>query len=171
MYFAGNGAFQNFLVFAPMLNFIILDSNKNVTNCISTLIPSEKIKPFDTNLEPIISNLGHGRANVKFSNSVLVQKFCSSLYSNFILNLYIAYELNTWPHNSTNNFTLKYCLFPTVKLTINAGKSKFTYNGWGIAFDGKDYWSFDSDTARNNMIFGVDNNSSPYIDNPKSNLY
>ena len=129
MYFAGNGAFQNFLVFAPMLNFIILDSNKNVTNGISTLIPSEKIKPFDTNLEPIISNLGHGRANVKFSNSVLVQKFCSSLYSNFILNLYIAYELNTWPHNSTNNFTLKYCLFPTVKLTINAGKSKFTYNG------------------------------------------
>ena len=44
----------------------------------------------------------------------------------------------------------------TVKLTRNAEKSKFTYNGWGIAFDGKGFWSFDNDTARNVIIFGVD---------------
>ena len=29
----------------------------------------------------------------------------------------------------------------------------------GITFDGKRFWSFDNDTARNVMVFGVDNSS------------
>ena len=45
-------------------------------------------------------------------------------------------------YNPTNNFELKTCLFGT-----------FTYNGWGIAFDGKGYWSFDDDTDGNIGIF------------------
>ena len=36
----------------------------------------------------------------------------------------MVYELNTWPRNPTNNFTLKNCLFGTVKLTKNTGESK-----------------------------------------------
>ena len=58
-----------------------------------------------------MSNLANGRVILKFNKSVLVQKSLSSLYSNFILNSYIVYELNTWPRNPTNNFTLKNCLF------------------------------------------------------------
>ena len=54
---------------------------------------------------------------------------CVPLYSNFILNLYIVYELNTCPLNPVNNFTLKYCLFGTVKLVRNVDKSKLIYNG------------------------------------------
>ena len=92
------------------------------------------------------------------------------MYSNFILNLYIVSELNTWPLNPTNNFTLESCLFGTVELTRNVGKSKFTYNDGGIAFDGKGYWSFVNDTARNVVIFGVDNKSSSHIDNLKNNF-
>ena len=64
---------------------------------------SESIKPFDTNLEPTMSNLGNNKVILKFNNSVLVQKSFSSMYSNFILNLYILCELNTWPYNPTNN--------------------------------------------------------------------
>ena len=52
------------------------------------------------------------------------------------------YELNTWPRNPTNNFTLKNCLFGIVKLVRNTMKSKFTYNERGIAFDGEGSWSF-----------------------------
>ena len=52
------------------------------------------MKPFDTNLEPIMSNLATSRVILKFSNSVLVQLNLSSLYSDFPLNLYVAYELN-----------------------------------------------------------------------------
>ena len=79
-------------------------------------ISSEKIKPFDTNLEPAMSNLANGGVILKFSNSVLVQKLFSSLHSNFILNLYIAFELIDWPSNLTNNFPLKNYLFGTAKL-------------------------------------------------------
>ena len=137
MYFTGNDDYQNFLVFAPMLSYLVLDSNTKVPDWISTGISSEKIKPFDTGLEPTMSNLANGRVNLKFNNSVLVQKSVSSLYSNFILNLYIVYELTTWPRILPDNFTLKNCLFGTVKLIGNAVKNKFIYNGRGIAFDGK----------------------------------
>ena len=113
-----------------------------------------------------MSSLANGRVILKFSNSVLVQKTFSSLYSNFILNLHTVYELNTWPRNPDNNFTLKIILFGTVKLTRNADKSKFTYNDWGIAFDRKGFWSFDNDTVKNVVIFGVNNSSSSHIDNP-----
>ena len=129
-----------------------------------TEISSEKNIPSETNLEPAMSNLVNGKIILKFNNSVLVQNICSSLYSNFNLNLYICYELNTWPSSPTNNITLRNCLFGTVKLTRNAGKNKFTYNGRGIAFDGKGFWSFDNGSARNVVIFGVD-----HID-PKNNF-
>ena len=96
MYFTGNDGYQNFLDFAPMLSSLILNSNKKVTNWISTRTLSEQIKLFDTNLEPTISNLANARVTLKFTKSALVQKECFfSLYSNFILNLYIAYDLNT----------------------------------------------------------------------------
>ena len=75
-----------------------------------------------------MANLANCRVILKFTNSVLIQKLFSSLYSNFILNLYIVYELNNWPLHPTDNFTLKNCLFDTVNLTKNADKSKFSYN-------------------------------------------
>ena len=64
-----------------------------------------------------------------------MQKSSSLLYSNIILNLYIAYELNNLLRDPTSNFPLNNCLFDTVKLVRNAIKCKFTYNGSTIAFD------------------------------------
>ena len=52
----------------------------------------------------------------------------------------------------------------------NADKSIFTYNDQGIAFDRKGFWSFDNGMARNIVIFGVDNSSSPHTDNPKKKI-
>ena len=96
-----------------------------------------------------MSNLANGRVILNFNNSVLVQKRFSSVYSNFILNLFLLSELNNWPRNPTNNFLLKNCLFGTVNLVRNTIKRKFTYNGQGTAFDGEGSWSFDNDIARN----------------------
>ena len=132
MYYTGNDGCQNVLVFAPMLSFLILDSNKKVTNWILTGISSQKIKPFDTNLEPTMPNLANGRIKLKFNNSVLVQKVFLHCIVTLFLNLYIVYELNTWPGNSTSNFPLKNYLFGTVKLVRNAIKGKFTYKGRAI---------------------------------------
>ena len=170
MYFTDDDGYQNFLAFPPMLISLKLDSNRNVTDWISTGIWSEKIKPFDTGLEPTMSNLTNGRVDLTFNNSVLVQKSVSLLYSNFILNLYIVYELNTRPCILRNNFTLKNYLFGTVKLVTDAIKSKCTYNRQGIASDGEGSWSFGNDFARNALIFGVDNSSSSHADNRKNNF-
>ena len=57
-----------------------------------------------------------------------------------------------------------------MKLVRNAVKSKLTYNVQGIAFDGEGSWIFDNGYARNVIMFGVDNSSSPHIDNPKTNF-
>ena len=77
------------------------------------------------------------------------------MYSNFNLNSYKVYKLNTWSSILANNLILKKCLLGTVKLVRNAIKNKFTYNGQGIAFDGKGSWSFGGEFARNVVIFGV----------------
>ena len=125
MFITGNDGYQNFLVFAPMFSSIILAINEKVINWISTGISSENIKQFDNNLEPTMSNLANGRVIFKYNNPVLVQKSSSSLYSNFILNLYIAYESRNWPRDPTNKFPLKNCLFGIVNLVRNALKSIF----------------------------------------------
>ena len=43
-------------------------------------------------------------------------------------------------------------------------------SGYGIAFDGEDWWSFGNSTARNVIIFAVANSSSSYADNLKNNF-
>ena len=44
------------------------------------------------------------------------------------------------------------------------------YSGSGITFDSADSWSFDNDSARNVIIFSVDNSSSSHADNRKNNF-
>ena len=105
MYFTGDDGYQNFLVFVPMLSSLTLDNNKRVTNWILTGVSPEKIKPFATNPEPTMPNLVNGRVILKFSDSVLVKENCFSLYSSFILNLFIVYELNDWYCYPSISFT------------------------------------------------------------------
>ena len=44
------------------------------------------------------------------------------------------------------------------------------YSDYRITFNSTDLWSFDNDTARNVIIFGVDNSSSSHADNRKNNF-
>ena len=52
----------------------------------------------------------------------------------------------------------------------NSDKEKYLYRGYGITFDSAGSWSFNSNTARNVIIFGVDNSSSSHADNHKNNF-
>ena len=61
-------------------------------------------------------------------------------------------------------------MFGTVKLTRNGEKSRYTYNGWWIAFDREGFWSFDNDSAKKIVIFGVDTSSLSHTDNQKNNF-
>ena len=77
MYFTGDDVYQIFLGLAPILSSLMLDSNRKVTNWIWTRILSEKVKPFDTDLEPRISNLANGRGNLKSGSSFLLHNIFS----------------------------------------------------------------------------------------------
>ena len=61
-------------------------------------------------------------------------------------------------------------MFGTATIVKNSVKEKWVYSGYGIAFGERGWWSFDNDTARNVIIFGVDNSSSYHSDNPKNNF-
>ena len=68
MHFTGDDGYEFFLVFAPMLNLLTLDNNKNVTNWISTGVSTEKFKLFDTNFAPTLTNLANGRVRLTLSD-------------------------------------------------------------------------------------------------------
>ena len=55
-----------------------------------------------------------------------------------------------------------------IKLVRNTIKSKFTYNGRKIAFDGEGSWSFGNDFDKNVVIFGFDNTLSSHTENRKN---
>ena len=73
--------------------------------------------------------------------------------------------LKNWSRNPTNTLILNNSLFCTVKLVRNTIKRKFTYNGQGITFDGKDSWSFYNDYPRKIAIFFFYINLSVHTDN------
>ena len=54
MCFTEEDSYQNFIVFVPVFSFLILDSNRKVTDWMSTGILLEKIRKFDTGLECLI---------------------------------------------------------------------------------------------------------------------
>ena len=72
-----------------MLSLLKWDNNNKVNNWISTGISSEKIKPFDSSLAPIMSDLANDRVSIKFNNIALVQIFLLLLYSN-------SFSIYTW---------------------------------------------------------------------------
>ena len=87
-----------------------------------------------------------------------------------LVNVYIAYDLDAWPRNPTNNFKFKNCLFGATNTVKNCDKEKYVYSGYGITFDNARSWSFDNDSARNFIVFGVDNSSSSRANNYKNNF-
>ena len=88
-----------------------------------------------------------------------------------IVNVYIVYELYGWPKNPTNNFNFKNCLFGATSIVKSNDKEKYVDSDYGITFSSTDWWSFDSDTARIVIIFGVDNSLSFHAGNRKNKFF
>ena len=65
---------------------------------------------------------------IKFDNSVLVVE--KNNYIRKIANIYIVYDLDTYPKNPLNNFALKNCLFGATNTVKNNIKEKFLYSGY-----------------------------------------
>ena len=82
--------------------------------------------------------------------------------------VYIVYDLDAWSKIPLRNFILKNCLFGATTIVKTNDKEKYVYSGYGIAFNGKNQWSFGNYYARNVVTFGVDTSSSSHIDNCKN---
>ena len=83
----------------------------------------------------------------------------------------IVYDLGTWSRDSNSDFTLKNCLFGSVKLAKNTDPDKYIYTGYGIGFDSRSVFSLpDGSMGKNVIIFGVDMSSSVHIDNKKKDI-
>ena len=87
-----------------------------------------------------------------------------------MLNVYIVIELYDYPKVTLRKFTLENCLFGAPNIVQNNNNDKWVFSGYGIAFDGGDWWSFGNGTARNVITFDVDNSSSSNVDNLKNNF-
>ena len=61
------------------------------------------------------------------------------------------------------------CLFGATTIVKNGNKEKWLYSDFGIGFNETGESSFGNDSARNVVIFGVDNCSSSHTDNCKNN--
>ena len=86
-------------------------------------------------------------------------------YLSEVANIYLLADLHSWPKISLRTFTIKNCLFGTTSIVKNSDKEKYVYSDYRIAFDGKDWCSFENDYARKFIIFGVDNISSSHANN------
>ena len=70
---------------------------------------------------------------IKFNKDPLAVE--QNNYLTKIVNVYIAYDLDAWRRNPTNNFKLKNCLFVATSVVKNSEKEKYVFGGHGITFD------------------------------------
>ena len=171
------GGKENYFVFQPVFRYFLKNTTNNTANYVlswqSKGLPTEVIKPFstfDNSLKLTLSYYLASRIRVKFSGSCLKQDKITFTHGK-VVNIYIVYELGASSSNNSDP-TIKNCLFSAVTLTKNADIDKYRYSGYGIGFDRRSSFSFPGGGfGQNIMIFVVDMNSSPHIDNKgKDNL-
>ena len=93
---------------------------------------------------------------IKFDKDPLAR--VQNNYVTKIVNISIVYNLYAWTKIALRNFTIKNCLFGATSRVKKSDKQKWVYSDYGIAFYRKGELRFGSDTARNVVIFGIDNN-------------
>ena len=107
------------------------------------------------------------KIKLKFKWSCLKQDFETFTPKN-VVNLFIVYELDRLSQFLNATFTLKDCLFGSVKITKNADHNKYFYSRYGIRFDSRPLFSIPNfDWGKNVIIFGVDMSSSVHANNKK----
>ena len=103
---------------------------------------------------------------IKFKGSCLKQEDKAVFTQKNVVNLFTAYELDTWSRDLNTDFTLKDCLFGAVKLTKNADVDKYKYSSYGVQFDSQSAFSLSNSSIRKNVLnFRADMSSSVHIDN------
>ena len=157
-----SGISQNYLVFIPAKRYIkYLNDTTQIDSWKSNGMSEETFARtlVDHHLLPDINFNGHCLIN----NISIPKK---------VINAYISYTINPQLRNLNTDFTLKNCLFGSVKLTKNTDLDKYKHSSYGIGFDShSEFLLPDSSMGKNVIIFGADMSSSVHIDNKgKDNL-
>ena len=114
--------------------------------------------------------MNNSRIILEFKGGCLKQDKATFTPNN-VVNLFIVYELYRWSRDLNTDFTLKNCLFGSVKLAKNADPDKYQYSGHGIGVDSRSEFSLtDSSIGKSVIIFGVDMSSSLHIDNKNKDI-
>ena len=158
--------FQDYLVFIRAKKYIRYFSGTTRINSWKFNGVSEKnigsITKSDRNFAPTFVDY-HFLPNINFNGHCLIN---SVSIPKKVINIYISYTLSPWLRSLKIDFTLKNCLFGSVKLTRNADPDKSKYSGYGIGFDSRSEFLFtDGSIGKNAIIFGADMSSSVHIDN------
>ena len=161
-----SGISQSYLVFIPAKKYIkYFSGTTKIYSWKSNGMSGESVE----NITELDSNFAatfvehHVLPEINFSGHCLVSNNIS--IRKIVINLYISYTLSPW-FNSNTDFTLKICLFGSVKLTKTADPDKYKYSGYGIEFNSRSEFSFIDGTMRRNIIiFGADMSSSVHADN------
>ena len=83
-----------------------------------------------------------------------------------MVNLSFVYELGTWSRDLNIEFTLKDCLFGSVKLTKTADPDKYKYSSYGIGLNSRSAFSLPGRSmGKNAIIFEADMSSSAHLHN------
>ena len=165
-YFKGKSQFeengtQNYLVLQPISRYF----RTIIGACSDNYIYFWKSKGFsDERLDSITASIYkitpelsfYGtKTKVEFNGSCLKQDKVTYNHGT-IVNIYIVYEISK-NYSISSYPTLENCLFGAVSLTKNADIDQYKYSGYGIEFDRKGEFSFDSrGLGRNYIFFGAD---------------
>ena len=102
--------------------------------------------------------------DINFNGYCLINNI--SILKKAINLLYIFFTLSPQLLNLNTDFTLRNCLFRSVKLTKNADLDKYNYSGYSIGFDSRSEFLFpDRSCGKNVIIFGAYMRPPKHIDN------
>ena len=86
--------------------------------------------------------MNNSKIRSNFKGSCLKQESKAPFTPKNEVSLFIDYELDTWSLYLNTDFTLKDCLFGSVKITKNADPDKYKYSGYGIGLYSRSEFSF-----------------------------
>ena len=136
------GIFQNYLVFIPAKKYIkYFSGTTRIDLWKSNGVSEENIENITkshSNFTPTLVD-HHLLPEINFNGHCLINNIS---ISKKVKNLYIFYILSPWLRNLNTDFTLKNCLFGSVKLAKNADSDKYKYSGYDIGFDSCSEFSF-----------------------------
>ena len=100
---------------------------------------------------------------IRFDGSCLKQEDAARFTPNFVVNLFIIYELDKCSRDLNTDFTAKDRLFGAVNLTNNADPDKYKYSGYGIGFDSRSKFPLPQDSNRKHCLSWHHNWSNSFL--------